>query len=149
VLFAGDVLRAGDSPASFPWCPGKVTQGLQPKSEVQVDGKQIKLRSGKLTESSPARACFLPGVARLGAASEQHYGVSLTRGLPQDEGLVAPAQLPEAVRKQLEPVEQALQADSKDLPALLSRAAIFEKNGLTANAAHEYRTVSRLFPDAL
>src|SRR5436305_737598 len=80
VIFAGDILRSGDSPASFTYCPSKITQTLPPKTEVLLDTKQIVVKSGKLGDTVPARACFLPAIARLGAANGQHYGVSLTRG---------------------------------------------------------------------
>src|SRR5579863_3900284 len=82
LLFAGDGLRTETGPASFLFCPGKALDTLTPSGEVRLDAKAPKVKTGKITDQ-PARACTLPQTLRVAAASQQHYGVSMTRGLPE------------------------------------------------------------------
>src|SRR6516164_6062701 len=84
LLFTGDGLRTESGPASFLFCPGKSLDTLMPSGEVRLDAKAPKVRSGKITEQ-PARACTLPQTLRVAAASQQHYGVSMTRGINKPE----------------------------------------------------------------
>src|SRR5580693_552339 len=79
LLFSGDGLRTENGPASFLFCPGKALDTLTPSGEVRLDTKATKVKTGKITEQ-PARACTLPQTLRVAAASQQHYGVSMTRG---------------------------------------------------------------------
>ncbi len=80
LLFSGDGLRTETGSASFLFCPAKSLDTLTPSGEVRLDAKAPKVKSGKITEQ-PARACTLPQTLRVAAASQQHYGVSMTRGL--------------------------------------------------------------------
>src|SRR5271163_1218502 len=80
LLFTGDGLRTETGPASFLFCPAKSLDTLLPSGEVRLDAKSPKVKSGKISEQ-PARACTLPQTLRVAAASQQHYGVSMTRGL--------------------------------------------------------------------
>src|SRR5271163_2245818 len=84
LLFSGDGLRTESSPASFLFCPAKSIDTLSPSGEVRLDTKQPKVKTGKITEQ-PARACTLPPTLRIGAASQQHYGVTMTRGVNKPE----------------------------------------------------------------
>src|SRR6202012_745622 len=103
ILFSGDDLRSADTAANFLYCPSKNSQFLNPGSEVLLDTKQLKVKSGKLGEPKPVNACFLPQVVRVAVASQQHYGVSMTRGLTKPEGDVIPVdQLPANVRAEIE-----------------------------------------------
>ena len=100
ILFSGDSLRALGAPASFLYCPGKSSQTLDAGGEVLLDTKQLKVKSGKLDAPKPVNACFLPQMVRVAVASQQHYGVSMTRGLAKPEGdVLAFNALPAAVRR--------------------------------------------------
>src|SRR5580698_8129609 len=149
LLFAGDGLRTEGGPASFLFCPGKALDTLTPSGEVRLDAKAPKVRSGKITEQ-PARACTLPQTLRVAAASQQHYGVSMTRGLNKPE--VAPTphdKLAADVQAELAPYETALAANPKDQAALVTEATIFENHKLTANALDAYYKLREQWPDAV
>src|SRR5208337_890515 len=79
LLFTGDGLRTATGPASFLFCPGKTLDTLSPSGEVRFEAKQPKVKTGKISEQ-PARACILPQTLRVAVASQQHFGVSMTRG---------------------------------------------------------------------
>jgi len=135
ILFSGDSLRAVGSPANFLYCPGKSSQTLAPGGEVLLDTKQLKVKSGKLDSPKPVNACFLPQLVRVAVASQQHYGVSMTRGLAKPEGdLIAFDALPPAVKTAIGPFEQALRANPADASSLVEEATVFEQNKLEANA---------------
>src|SRR5580658_5632353 len=149
LLFSGDGLRTESGPASFLFCPGKALDTLAPSGEVRLDAKAPKVRSGKITEQ-PARACTLPQTLRVAAASQQHYGVSMTRGLNKPE--VAPTphdKLAADVQAELAPYETALAANPKDQAALVTEATIFENHKLTANALDAYYKLREQWPDAV
>ena len=80
LLFSGDGLRTEAGPASFLFCPAKAIDTLSPSGEVRFEANLPKVRNGKISEQ-PARACTLPETLRVGAASQQHYGVTMTRGV--------------------------------------------------------------------
>src|SRR5580698_7020473 len=134
LLFVGDGLRTETSPASFLFCPAKAIDTLGPAGEVRLDAKQPKVKTGKITEQ-PARACTLPPALRVEVASQQHYGVTMTRGAGRPDVPPVPRnQLPTDVAAEIAPYETALAADAKDQGALASEAAVFEKHALPANA---------------
>src|SRR5580698_3206782 len=147
LLFAGDGLRTEGGPASFLFCPGKALDTLTPSGEVRLDAKATKVRAGKITEQ-PARACTLPQTLRVAAASQQHYGVSMTRGgtevppTPRDK-------LPADVQAELAPYETVLAANPMDPSALVTEATIFEGHKLLANALDEYNKLRQIWPDAV
>jgi len=150
ILFSGDSLRAVGSPANFLYCPGKSSQTLAPGGEVFLDTKQLKVKSGKLDPPKPVNACFLPQLVRVAVASQQHYGVSMTRGLAKPEGdVIAFDGLPPAVKTAIGPFEQALRANPADASALVEEATVFEQNKLEANALAAYRKVSSEWKDAV
>jgi tetratricopeptide (TPR) repeat protein len=149
LLFSGDGLRTESGPASFLFCPGKALDTLTPSGEVRLDAKAPKVRIGKITEQ-PARACTLPQTLRVAAASQQHYGVSMTRGLNKPE--VAPTphdKLAADVQAELAPYEASLAANPKDQAALVAEAAIFENHKLNANALDAYYKLREQWPDAV
>ncbi len=85
LLFTGDGLRTEAGPASFLYCPEKSLQTLGPSGEIHFDPKTAHVKTGKITGQKPVQACFLPQVVRLAVASQQHYGVSMTRGLDKPD----------------------------------------------------------------
>lgn len=150
ILFSGDELKTESGATSFLYCPGKTSQTLPEGGDILFDAKQIKVRTGKLTFSKPVNSCFLPQLVRVNVASQQHYGVSMTRGLEKPEGDVLPlSALAANVRAQLQPFENALQADPNDTSALVNEAAIYDDNKLEANALAAYRKVSVQWKDAV
>ena len=150
ILFSGDALRAVGSPANFLYCPAKSSQTLDAGGEVLLDTKNLKVKSGKLDAPKPVNACFLPQLVRVAVASQQHYGVSMTRGLAKPEGDVIPIDsLAAAIRTQIEPFENALRANPADVSALVEEAAIFDQNHLDANALAAYRKIAGVWADAV
>ena len=129
ILFSGDALRAIGSPANFLYCPAKASQTLDAGGEVLLDAKQLKVKTGKLDAPKPVNACFLPQLVRVAVASQQHYGVSMTRGLAKPEGDVIPFDsLAAAVRAQIEPtLKRSSARDPAPTPKRWSEeAAIFD-----------------------
>jgi tetratricopeptide (TPR) repeat protein len=149
LLFAGDGLKTESGPASFLFCPGKALDTLTPSGEVRLDAKGTKVRSGKITEQ-PARACTLPQTLRVAAASQQHYGVSMTRGLNKPEVPPIPHdKLAPDVLAEIAAFEPVLAANPKDQAALVTEAAIFENHKLNANALDAYDKLREQWPDAV
>lgn len=149
LLFSGDGLRTDTSPASFLFCPTKNIDTLGPAGEVRLDTKAPKVKAGKITEQ-PARACTLPQTLRIGAASQQHYGVTMTRGLNKPEIPPVPRdQLPADVVAELAPYDASLKNDPKDQGALVSEATIFENHKLPANSLELYYKLREQWPDAV
>jgi hypothetical protein len=98
-------MRSEASPATFLFCPAKASQSLAPNTEVILDAAKLKVKSGKLAESKPVASCFLPQLVRVAVASQQHYGVSMTRGLAKPDGQPLDRnQLPADVLAELVPV---------------------------------------------
>ena len=149
LLFTGDGLRTETGPASFLFCPAKSLDTLSPSGEVRLDAKAPKVKSGKISEQ-PARACTLPQTLRVAAASQQHYGVSMTRGLNQTEVPPTPHdKLVADVRAELAPYDAALAANPQDQAALVTEATIFENHKLSANALDMYYKLREQWPDAV
>src|ERR1700691_5629479 len=108
LLFSGDGLRTETGPASFLFCPARSLETLLPSGEVRLDAKSPKVKAGKISEQ-PVRACTLPQTLRVAAASQQHYGVSMTRGLNQPEVPPTPHdKLAADVQAELAPFDGAL-----------------------------------------
>ena len=150
ILFAGDSLKSTDTPATFLFCPGKTSQTLDPASEVLLDSKALKLKSGKLDPSRPVNACFLPQVVRVAVASQQHYGVSMTRGLAKPQYDVIPFDsLAANVKNELAPFEEMLKADPSNAAAWVQEAAVFDREKLEANALAAYSKVAEQWKDAV
>ncbi len=149
LLFSGDSLRTDTGPASFLFCPGKSLDTLTPSGEVRLDAKAPKVRSGKISEQ-PARACTLPQTLRVAAASQQHYGVSMTRGINKPEVPPTPHdKLPADVQAEIAPYDATLAADPKDQAALVAEATVFENHKLNANALDAYYKLREQWPDAV
>ena len=150
VLFSGDAVRSDAGATSFLFCPGKISQILEQGAEVALDSKGLKLRAGKLGVSKPVNTCFLPQLVRVAVASQQHYGVSMTRGLAKPEGeVVAFDALPANVRAELAPLEASLQRNPADTQSLVEEAAIYDRAKLEANALAAYRKAALQWPDAV
>src|SRR5581483_9644071 len=149
LLFAGDGLRAETGATSFLFCPAKAIQTLAPAGEVRLDSKATKVKSGKISEQ-PARACTLPQTLRVATASQQHYGVSMTRGINKLEVPATPREkLPGDLRAELAPYDAILAANGQDQGALVSEATLFEDHKLTANALEMYYKLREQWPDAV
>ena len=149
ILFSGDSLRSADGPATFLFCPGKTSQTLEPAGEVLLDTKQLKVKTGKLDPAKPVNACFLPQLVRVAVASQQHYGVSMTRGLAKPDGEVVPVdKLAPKVRDEVTPLEEAIKADPANVAALVEEAAIFDREKLEGNALAAYRKIALQWKDA-
>jgi tetratricopeptide (TPR) repeat protein len=150
ILFAGDSLRSGGGASSFLYCPDKKSETLDQGGEIVLESKALKIKSGKLSGVKPVGACFLPTVVRVAVASQQHYGVSMTRGLAKPEGgVLAFGALPAGVKADIAPFEQALQANPNDTQSLIEEAAVFDRNKLEANALASYRKAASQWPDAV
>jgi tetratricopeptide (TPR) repeat protein len=150
ILFTGDELRTESGPASFLYCPGKTSQTLDPGGVLLLDAKQLKVRTGKLSASKPVNSCFLPQLVRVNVASQQHYGVSMTRGLTKPDGDLVPlASLAANVKAEIDPLETQLRADPNDTTALVNEAAVYDRNKLEANALAAYRKVAGQWKDAV
>src|SRR6266478_7928170 len=94
ILFSGDAMKTEAAPASFLYCPSKSSQSLAAAGDVLFGPSQLKVRAGKIVDPKPMASCFLPQVVRVAVASQQHYGVSMTRGLkdPQEPKPTPPDQ---------------------------------------------------------
>jgi tetratricopeptide (TPR) repeat protein len=150
ILFSGDSLKAADAPASFLYCPTKGNQTLDPGGEVILDAKALKVKTGKLEPPKPVNACFLPTAVRVAVASQQHYGVSMTRGLAKPEGdVIAFDALPADAKAELASFEATLKTTPDDLGSLVQEAAVFDRRKLEANALATYRKISQKIPDAV
>ena len=148
LLFTGDGLRTETTPASFLFCPGKTLNTLGPAGEVRFDAKTPKVKTGKISEQ-PARSCSLPTTLRVSIASQQHYGVTMTRGdINKPEVPPVPRdQLSAEVKAALAPLDTALATDPKDQAALIAEAAVFENNKLPSNALEVYFKLREQWPD--
>jgi tetratricopeptide (TPR) repeat protein len=149
LLFSGDGLRTDTGASSFLFCPAKAIETLGPSGEVRLDAKGPKVKTGKISEQ-PARACTLPSALRVEVASQQHYGVTMTRGSNKPEVAPVPRnQLAAEVTAEVAPFEAVLATDPKDQGALVSEAAVFEKRNLQANALEVYNKIREQWPEAV
>jgi tetratricopeptide (TPR) repeat protein len=151
ILFSGDAMKSEAAPASFLFCPTKSSQSLAPGGDVVFEKAQLKIRTGKVVDPKPLASCLLPQTVRVAVASQQHYGVSMTRGLkdPQEPKLIPPEQWPPAAKADIEAFNKQLAADANDFGALIGRATAFENHKLLANALADYKKVSTQWQDAV
>ncbi|HVW07555.1 MAG TPA: tetratricopeptide repeat protein [Bryobacteraceae bacterium] len=150
VIFSGDELKAETGASSFLYCPAKQSESVDQGSDLLFDAKQIKVKAGKIAFPKPVNSCFLPQVVRVNAASQQHYGVSMTRGLERPEGDILPlTALAPNVQSDLKPFEDILKGDPANTGALVNEAAIFDNNHLEANALAAYRKIASQWKDAV
>ena len=145
LLFSGDGLRTSSNTASFLFCPGKTLETLSSSGEVRLEASKPKVRSGTIS-GQPARACTLPKTLRVAAASQQHYGVTMTRGVAGEIKPLPRAALPANVLTELAPFEAAIQTN--DPAALIGAATVFETHSLPANALELYYRLRAQWPDA-
>ncbi len=149
LLFVGDGLRTESGAASFLFCPSKAIETLTPSGEVRFETRQPKVRTGKISEQT-ARACTLPQTLRVSIASQQHYGVTMTRGAGQPGVPPIPRdKLSPDVQAEVAPLDAALAADPDNQAPLVALAALFEKHGLSANALETYNKLLPQWPDAV
>jgi tetratricopeptide (TPR) repeat protein len=147
LLFVGDELRTKSAPASFLYCPGMAIESLLPEGGLQLQNKRLRVLRGKTSEQ-PARGCDLPPVVHLTLASQQHYGITMVRGAPDDFPAIPRDQLPAAVLAELAPIDAALRADANDPAALLAAANVFDRGKLYANELAQYYRMRQQWPDA-
>jgi tetratricopeptide (TPR) repeat protein len=142
LLFSGDGLRTDAAAASFLFCPAKSITTLSPSGEVHFEPKQPKVKTGKISQT-PAGACSLPETVRVAVASQQHYGVTMTRGL-------SAVDFPPIPRDKLSAdVVAELPPDSKDPSDLVAAAVVFEKHKLLNNALDTYSRLLQQWPDTV
>jgi tetratricopeptide (TPR) repeat protein len=135
LLFPGDTLTTGQSPAALLYCPEKSSLTLAPSSALLLEARQPRLQSGKIAGKTAFSSCALPLVDRTVAVSQQHYGASLARAVrpsPPPAG-PAPPDLPPAT----------------DAASRLARAVALEQRNLKTLAALEYRRLAQEWPDAV
>ena len=150
ILFAGDALRTDASPASFLFCPAKSSESLTPNAEVIFESAKLKIKSGKIADTKPVASCFLPQLVRVAVASQQHYGVSMTRGLAKpDARPLDRNQFPPDVLAELVPVERDISADPLNPANWIAEATVFEKHKLEANALAAYHKAAGQWKDAV
>ncbi len=157
ILFPGDSLQGEGGTVSFLFCPEKSSQTLSQDGEVVFEADKLRVEQGELVDRKEVSFCILPQLERSPSASQQHYRDTLTRSLDITEGETAsfesrlqelPASDQDALRAELEPIDQALSQDSDDQAARLARAAILQKYGLSADAIEEYEKISGAWEDA-
>jgi tetratricopeptide (TPR) repeat protein len=158
VLFAGDALRSGASPATFLYCPEKASQTIEPKTDALLEAKGLKIRSGKLGAKTAVQSCFLPQTVRVAVASQQHYGVTMVRALTPAkaeagtldsrlQAMAAPDR--DRVLAELDPVRKALASNPDDQASQLALAGILEKHKLNKDAVAAYRSIAGKWPEAV
>jgi len=149
LLFSGDTLNTEAASASFLFCPEKAIETMAPLSEVHMEAAKPKVKVGKLSPQ-PARTCSLPQTLRVAVASQQHYGVTMTRGgldplatppVPRDK-------LPADVLAELAAIDAAY-ATSDDPAIRIASASVFEKHDLIANSLEIYYKLREQWPDAV
>lgn len=150
ILFSGDVVKTEAGPATMLFCPAKASLNLGPSSDMLLSSSAFKVRSGKLAGQTTIASCFLPQVVRVATASQQHYGISMTRNVASaDDKGPQPEAIPPAAAAELAPIDAVLAANAKDQGALVGQAAIFEKYKLKVRAVTVYRTIAAEWKDAV
>jgi hypothetical protein len=94
MLFAGDRLLTGSSPASYLYCPARSSQTLAPNSEAVFASGQVQVAKGKITSQKEVAVCFLPRTVALNTASQQKVGALVMRGVPLPLKLISPVGSP-------------------------------------------------------
>src|SRR5262249_40084753 len=149
LLYVGDGLKTESAAASFLFCPAKALDTLSPAGEVRFEAKQAKVKSGKISEQ-PRGTCLLPQTLRVDASSQQHYGVTMTRGINKPEVPPVPRdKLAPEVIAELAPFDAALAANPKDAAALVGAGGVFEVHNLPSNALELYYRLREQWPDAV
>jgi hypothetical protein len=150
VLFAGDTLKAGSRPVAFLFCPERYSAVAPTGSEVTFHEAAAQVRAGALAERKAVAACFLPEVQRLPVASQQHYGVMVTRAgsqpAPKTTFEQRVAALPGDKRNQLQ--AELATARAGDAAAVILRAAALERAGLWYDSGEAYRQAGEQYPEA-
>jgi hypothetical protein len=148
LLFSGDILKTETGPATFLFCPDKAIETMAPLTEVRMDGAKARVKTGKLSPQ-PARTCTLPQTLRVAIASQQHYGITLTRGARLPEAAPVPDdKLPADVLAELRSVD-AQYASTDDPSIRIATAVVFEKHDLIANALEAYSKLRQQWPEAV
>ena len=156
LLYSGDSILTGGSQVTLLFCPASSSIILAPGSEAIIEAKQVRLRTGNVTSSTPQAFCSIPAWDRSTPITQEHYGVSLTRGVPTSvdiSGLASRIQQlgdteRAAILSELGPIDNALAANANDIGAHVARAAVFEKFHLDADALNEYRSLATAWPEA-
>jgi hypothetical protein len=150
LLFSGDSIRTGSSPASYLFCAGKSRQTLAPKAEALFDATQVRIKKGKLASQQPAGSCMLPAILRVSVASQQSYGAMRTRDLDNPDLPAVPHdRLPASVLADLAPFEKAAAQNSDDPSPLVGMAVVLERADLPANAYEVYSKIQAKWPGVI
>lgn len=156
LLFAGDVIRAGQQPVAVLSCSRQMRFLLDAATEASVAEGEWKLKSGRITGEAPVSSCYLPDSPKLSLASQQHYGVLAARSgsIPPPPGTFEQrvSGVPEPKRTELKSalqrLDSALREDPRDAGSHISRAAVLEQSGLLYDAGESYRTAAVMMPGA-
>jgi tetratricopeptide (TPR) repeat protein len=157
ILFAGDALLSpNDGSVTFVSCLNGLQQTLSAGGDVLFEARDLRVRTGKLTDSKPATGCFLPSLPRDIVASQQDAGATVAREMSRDiptQSLPQRLQqLPEDRRNQLiaavAPIDAALRNNPADPIFHLARAELLTQYGLALDAADEMKQVIDAWPDA-
>src|SRR6476620_6271480 len=70
IMFPGDAVVADGGTATFLFCPEKTSQILSGTGEVLLDRKQLKVKSGQLTDRKQQNICILPSLERDSSAGQ-------------------------------------------------------------------------------
>lgn len=147
VIFAGDRLQAGTTSVPFLFCPQKITASVAAKGEAVFEEKEL---AGAIENRKPVSACFLPAVQKLSIASQQHFGVMMTRAgvisAPRTTFAERVQSLPQEKRAELEADLAAIPANEPSMAAI--RGAILERAGLIYDALEAYRVFASTFDEA-
>lgn len=149
VLLSGDTLKAAGGAVPFLYCPEKFSATLSAGGELTFTASQAQVKAGELSARKSVAACFLPEVQKLSVASQQHYGVMMTRAgsIPPPKNTFAervnglPADYKQEVQARL------AEASGNDPVTQVGLAVTLEKAGLLYDAGEYYRKASAQWPE--
>src|SRR3954453_16785920 len=72
IMFPGDAVIADGGTATFLFCPEKTSQTLSGPGDVVLERKQLKVKSGQLTDRKQQNICMLPSLERDSSAGQKH-----------------------------------------------------------------------------
>jgi tetratricopeptide (TPR) repeat protein len=154
ILFPGDVITTGSKSLTVEFCPARALFTLPVQGEFTILAASIRASKGTLASGEPLLSCELPPVVRNGSANLHSYGSTMTRNgapTPVPAGSIDAriAALPEPKRSEilaaLRGVEERLAIRPNDLPALMTRGALYLKYGLEADALREFKNIDANF----
>jgi hypothetical protein len=149
VLLSGDTLKAAGGTVSFLYCPEKFSATLSAGGELVLTPTQAQVKSGELSARKTLNACFLPEVQKLSVASQQHYGVMMTRAgsIPPPKNTFTERVNGLSAEQKHEVQARVADAAGNDPVAQVALAVSLEKAGLLYDAGEYYRKASAQWPE--